>query len=37
MNLLNKFGEGNLTEELLDKAEEYLWVYVLLWKINKYL
>ena len=24
MNLLIKFGEGNLTEELLDKAEEYL-------------
>ena len=24
MNLLNEFGEGNLTEEILDKAEEYL-------------
>ena len=24
MNLLNEFDEGNLTEELLDKAEEYL-------------
>ena len=24
MNQLNEFGESNLTEELLDKAEEYL-------------
>ena len=24
MNLLNEFGEGKLTEELLDKADEYL-------------